>query len=150
VADPLPAVRLGVGDDALAASAGAALALAAALGLGAGCLEPLHQLVADRLELADAGHVRLRPQQGMGLLLGACLRIGGELRLEAADLAPQLAPGGGLVRGTADVGKPGPLAGLGARRAQLRGEDRPRQLERVDLGIAGLLDRARGEPADVG
>jgi hypothetical protein len=150
VTDALPAVRLGIADDLLATRAGAALALAAPLRSLAGRLQALHQLVADGLELADAGHMGLRAQERMRLLLGARLRIGGELRLEAADLAPQLAAGGRFVGGAPDIRKPGALAGIGALGTELGGEDRPRELQRIDLRISGALDRVGGEPADVG
>jgi hypothetical protein len=143
-------VGVGIADHPLPLRPRAALTLTAPLRRLARRLQPLHQLVANRLELAHAGDVGLGAQKRMRLALWAGLRVGGELRLEAADLAPQLAPGGRFVGGAADVGKAGPLAGVRPIGTELGREDRPRQLQRLDFGLAGLLDRGGGETADLG
>jgi hypothetical protein len=74
------------------------LALAATVGRLASALQALHQLVARALELGHVGNVPLGAKERVGGLARLPrLRVGGELGLEAGDLAPQLPPAEPLV-----------------------------------------------------
>jgi hypothetical protein len=83
-----------IADHLLQAGASAALPLAAALGNLTGLLQPLYQLIPNLLQLRHVGDVAFGAEQRVGRLAGlpGLRGVGGELRLEAGDLAAQLAP----------------------------------------------------------
>lgn len=141
-------MRRGIGGHLLERRAGPALALAAALGGGTGALQPIDQVVADRLELGHVGDVALRAKQRMGGLAGLSrvARIGGELGLQPRDLAAQLPPAEPLV--SLDVGhlgipRPRGLAPitLQCAGAGARGVDRARQVSWIHAIVPGALHR---------
>ena len=160
-----------VGHDRVAYRAGAALALPAPAGRRACLGELREQRVACLGEVGDAGDPGLGGMQqrgrGRGLDVAA---VAGELGLDPADLAAQLAPPGALVDfepGVVEVelqlgGQLGEV-GLLALRLELRREpglERLRQ-RRGDQGrdrdIAGVdacrvcrVDRLGGDPLDLG
>ncbi len=98
-------MRLGVADDLLATRVGSSLALALALGLAAGVLEAFHQLVAGRRELGKVGDAARGQKRWMGMALRSRLGVGGQLGLQAGDLAAKLPASRCLVGLDADIGR---------------------------------------------
>ena len=170
-------MALGVSDHLLDLVAGLALpALAARVGLPHP-RDPLEELVARCLELGHPGDppAVVRALLGRGGRLQVA-RVGGELGLEAADLAAQLAPGAALVGVAGDVRERGggdgvqgdreltgldallarPLQRLADQLAQLAGDGRavrdegPGALPRGDqlLLLQPAVDRADGVDVD--
>jgi hypothetical protein len=145
-------VRGGIGRHLLEPRACPQLALPAALGRRARPIQALDQVVADLFELGHVRYVALGAKQGVGGLPGLArvARVGGQMRLEAGDLAAELLATHSLVG--RDLGH------LGLRWDELLTEitrtraariDRPRQVARVDAVFTGVLDRLRGEALQV-
>jgi hypothetical protein len=145
-----------IGRHVLEPAACAALTGAAALGSRPGALQPFDQVVPDLLELGHVRHVALRAQEGVGWLAGLSriARIGGELRLQARDLATELPAAEALIaRDLRDVG----CGGGWLRRHLLersgcvaRGVDGPCQVARIDAAVPRAIDRLRREALQVG
>ena len=137
------------------------LALAATVRRFASALQALHQLVARALELGHVGNVALGAKERVGGLARLPrLRIGGELCLEAGDLAPQLPPAGPLVG--VDLRERGPgrveIELVGARFERFDapgprsagGVDGPRQVAGVDAVRRGAVRSLRRQSLEVG
>ena len=116
-------------------------------------LQPIDELIANRLQLADAGDPRGRSGERLGRRLrdagpGGVLGIGGQLSFEAGDLLAQRTARGALAGGVGDLRGCGEIGELGGRRfvrPQASGKasciQRPGQLARLDADLAG---RGRG------
>ncbi len=145
-------MRGGIGRHLLEPRPRPPLPLAASLRGSAGPVQALDQLVADPFQLGHVGDVTLWAKQGMGRLawLAGVARVGGELRLQAGDLAPELLPPGPLVGGHLGYLRRlwnEPFAGLAGGRAGR--VDRPRQVARIDAMLVGALDRLRSQALEV-
>jgi hypothetical protein len=145
-----------VGRHLLEPRAGTPLHVSPPLGRRAGAVEALDQVVADLLELGHVRDVALGTKQRMRGLTGLAgiAGIGGELRLEARDLAAKLPPSEPLVGldignlGARNVNVVGGLCDrLGARARRV---DRPRQVTGVDPVLASLLNGVRCQPFQIG
>jgi hypothetical protein len=138
----------GVLEHCVVLAPGDTLLVSALRGAAANPLQPIGELVANRLQLADAGDPRGRTGERLGRRLrdaGPCgvLGIGGQLSFEAGDLLAQRTARGALAGGVRDLRGCGEIGELGARRF-VRPQDsgkasciqRPGQLARLDADLA--------------
>ncbi len=103
-------MRRGVLDHRVVLTSCGTLLVAALRDAAADALEPIDELIADGLELADAGDARGRPGDRLGNRLrdtglGGVLGISGELGFDTGDLIAQGPPGGALALGVGDLGR---------------------------------------------
>ena len=137
----------GIGRHLLEPSARAALAVGPASLGGTSAVEALDQVVANLLQLGHVGHVSLGAEEGVCRLarLTRVGRIGGELRLEAGDLAAK------LLAPDSFVGLDGRHAGLAllGRYVGAGGIDGPRQIPGIDTLLARAVDSLGREPLEV-
>jgi len=87
----------GIGEHRVAHLSRTALASRPAHGRGPRLSESCQQRVARARELSDPRNARLAGARGSSARWSELAAVGGQLRLEPADLAAQLAPRGALV-----------------------------------------------------
>jgi hypothetical protein len=114
-------VRGGVLDHRIVLAASGALLVAAFGDVPANPPQPVDELIADHLELADVGDLRGRPGERLRDRLGdpgfgGVFGIGGKLGLEAGDLVAQGATGSALARPVGDLARKRGGFGLGLAR----------------------------------
>ena len=110
------------------------------------------QRVARLLQLLDPGDVGLGPQRRRRQVARQVARVGGQLGLEPADLAPQLVANlDRLALARAGSGSARPLAGSPSTPGMLAQADRDdRQVARVEARLLGPPQRLGGDLLQLG